>query len=42
MYGGKSLLEKIGAKFLETSTGDGLFEVNAVDKTFDGHFDLKD
>merc|ERR1712130_214012 len=38
----ESFLEKIGAKFFETSTSDSFLEIDAVNQTFDGDFGLDD
>jgi hypothetical protein len=38
--GGDSLLEKIGTEFLESSSGEGLFEINSVNESFNGDLNL--
>jgi hypothetical protein len=37
---GDGLLEKIGTKFLESSSGEGLFEINSVNESFNGDLNL--
>jgi len=40
LNGVETLLEKVGTEFLETSTGDSLFEINTINQTFNGNFSL--
>ena len=42
LHGLESLLEKVGAEFFESGTGDGLLEIDAVDEALDVDLDLDD